>query len=84
MAIISRWFISTATRLANDPRIRERAADVFEKEVKPRAAESWRKAKPKLEATRDELRQMARETDAARNPGAFAARVKKRFIDPKG
>jgi len=84
MAIISRWFISTATRLASDPRVREKAADVFAKEVKPRAAETWRKAKPKLEATRDELKQMASETDATRNPGAFAARVKKRFIDRTG
>lgn len=81
MALISRWFISAATRLASDPRVRTKAAEVFEKEVKPRAAETWRKTKPKLEATRDELTQMARESDAVKNPGAFAARVKKRYID---
>ena len=84
MAIISRWFITTATRLASDPRLRAKAVEVFEKEVKPRAAETWRKAKPKLEATRNELTQMARDTDAVKNPGAFAARIKKRYIDGDG
>lgn len=81
MAIISRWIISTATRLSTDPRVRAKAAEVFEKEVKPRAAETWRKTRPKLEATRDELTQMARDTDARKNPGAFAAKLKKRYID---
>lgn len=80
MAIISR-FISLATRLSADPRVRAKAADVYEKEVKPRAAETWRQAKPKLQAAGKDLRDIARETDARNNPGAFAARVKKRFID---
>ncbi len=84
MAIIGRWFITAATRLTSDPRVRAKAAEVFEKEVRPRAAETWRKTKPKLVATRDELRQMARDTNAAKNPGAFAARVKKRYIDRDG
>jgi hypothetical protein len=78
---IARWFITAATRLTSDPRVRAKAVEVFEKDVRPRAAETWRRTRPKLEAARDELKQMARETDARNNPGAFAARVKKRFID---
>ena len=85
MAIISRWFISAATRLSTDPRVRAKAAELFETEVKPRAAETWQKTRPKIEATRDELKQMARETDARNNPGAFAAALRKRYLDnPKG
>lgn len=83
MALIGRWIISTATRLASDPRVREKAAKVYQKEVKPRAAETWRKAKPKLQAASDDLRTIARETDVRNNPGAFAARVKRRFFDGK-
>ena len=81
MAIINRWLISAAMRLARDPRVQAKAAKVFREEVKPRAADAWRRTKPKLEATRTELHAMARETDARKNPGAFAARLKKRFID---
>lgn len=84
MAMISRWFISAATRLSTDPRVRAKAAELFENEVKPRAAETWRKTRPRIEATRDELKQMARETDARKNPGAFAAAVKKRYLDNSG
>lgn len=83
MALISRWIVSTATRLASDPQVRAKAADLYKQEVKPRAAETWRQARPKLEATRDELADMARETDARRNPGAFAAAVRKRYLDKK-
>jgi hypothetical protein len=81
MAIISRWFISAATRLSTDPRVRAKAAELFETEVKPRAAETWQKTRPKIEATRDELKQMARDTDARNNPGAFAAALRKRYLD---
>jgi hypothetical protein len=81
MAIFNSWFVTAARRLASDPRVREKAAEVYEKEVKPRAANAWRQARPKLEAAGKDLRDIARETDARNNPGAFAARVKKRFID---
>jgi hypothetical protein len=81
MALISRWFISTATRLTRDPRVRAKAAELFHKEVKPRAAETWRKTRPKLQAAGKDLRDIARETDARNNPGLFAAKLKKRFID---
>ena len=81
MALMSRWIMSAATRLASDPRVREKATELYHREVKPRAAETWTKARPKLEATRDELTDMARQTDARRNPGAFAVAVKKRYLD---
>lgn len=84
MAIINRWVISAARRLANDPRMREKAVEIFHKEVKPRAAEAWQKAGPKLAAAGKDIRDIARETDARNNPGAFAARMKKRFIDGGG
>lgn len=81
MALISRWIMSTATRLASDPRVREKAMDVFDKEVRPRATDAWGKTKPRLAATRDEVAEIARKTDARKNPGAFAAAVKKRYLD---
>ncbi|MCP4383378.1 MAG: hypothetical protein GY798_18490 [Hyphomicrobiales bacterium] len=83
MAMMSRWILSAATRLVKDPRVRDKAAEIYQSEVKPRAAETWQKTRPKLEATRDELAEMAKKTDARKNPGAFAAAVKKRYIDGK-
>lgn len=81
MALIGRLLINAARRLGSDPQVRAKAAEVFDKEVKPRAAETWRKTRPKLEAARGDLAKIARETDARNNPGRFAAKVKKRFID---
>jgi len=83
MAILNRWIVTTARRLASDPRVREKAAEVFEKEVKPRAAETWQKTKPKVVAAAKDVRDIARKTDARNNPGAFAALLKRRFIDGK-
>ena len=83
MAIFNRWVITAARRLASDPRAREKAAEIFHKEVKPRAADAWQKTKPKVAAAARDVRDIARKTDARNNPGAFAALLKRRFIDGK-
>ena len=41
-------------KAAADPRVRAKAADVYEREVKPRAKAAWAEAKPRLEAARDD------------------------------
>ena len=81
MVIFRRVLTHAAARLASDPRVRAKAATVLEHEVKPRAAAAWRQTMPKLEAARDELRDIAKETDPRENPRAFAVKVKKRFLD---
>ena len=78
--VLRRLFVDAVARLASDPRVRAKAGDVLAREVRPRAAEAWRRAKPKLEATRDELRDIAAQTDPRENPRAFAAKIKERFL----
>ena len=73
--------IRAAKRVALDPRVRGKAAEVFEREVKPRAKNAWQQAKPKLDAAKDELKDIARESDPRKNPRGFAAKVKERFAD---
>ncbi len=81
MPILGRLLVYAAAKLTSDPRVRAKAADVLEREVKPRAAAAWRRTRPKLEAARDELRDIAEETDPRENPRAFAVKVKKRFLE---
>ena len=70
MTILRHLLITSARRLASDPRLREKAAKVFAGEVKP-----------KLEAARDELEEIAEEVDPRDDPLAFARRLKERFLD---
>lgn len=79
--LIRRLLAQAARQVAADPRVQAKAAQVFETEVKPRAAAAWRQAKPHLDQARDDLRDIARESDPRRNPREFAAKVKARFID---
>ncbi len=81
MPILGRLLVYAAAKLTSDPRVRAKAADVLEREVKPRAAAAWRRTRPKLEAARDELRDIAEETDPRKNPRAFAVKVKERFLE---
>ncbi len=81
MPILGRLLVYAAAKLTSDPRVRAKAADVLEREVKPRAAAAWRRTRPKLEAARDELRDIAEETDPRENPRAFAVKVKERFLE---
>ena len=79
MAILRQLLVHAATKLTSDPRIRAKAADVLEHEVKPRAAVAWSHTRPKLEAARDELRDIAEEI--RENPRAFVVKVKERFLE---
>ena len=80
MAIFPRLLLHAARRLASDPRVRAKAAEVFDKEVKPRAEAAWRRTKPKIDAAKAELRDIAAETDPRKDPRKFARKVKERLL----
>ena len=81
MAIFPRLLLHAARRLASDPRVRAKAAELYDKEVKPRAKAAWRETKPKIEAAKAELRDIAAETDPRENPRKFARKLKERFFE---
>ena len=61
--------------------VKPRATELYEKQVKPRAKEAWRKGKPKLDAAKTDLRDIAHQTDPRKDPRGFAKRVKEQFLD---
>lgn len=79
--MLRRMLFHTARRLASDPRLRAKAAEVLEHEVKPRAEAAWREIKPRLEAAKAELEDVASEADPRESPRKFAAKLKARLID---
>ncbi len=81
MAILPRLLLHAARRLASDPRVRAKAAEVYDKEVKPRAEAAWRRTKPKIDAAKAELRDIAAETDPRKDPRKFARKVKERLLE---
>lgn len=81
MPILRRLMFMAGKQLASDPRARKRAADVYQRQVRPRAEEAYRQARPKWDAARNEVRDAVRENDPRRDPRGFAAGMKRRFID---
>ncbi len=81
MPLLRTLLMRAARRVAADPRVQAKAADLYHREVKPRAEAAWEDAKPKLDAARRDLGEIARETDPRRDPKGFAKKVKQRFID---
>ncbi len=77
----AKWVIK---RLAADPRARAKAAEVFEKEVKPRAEQAWRQGKPRFDAAKRDVQEIAREANPRKDPGRFVAKLKRRFFDRDG
>ena len=69
--------------MAADPRVREKAAELIETEVKPRVRDAWQQAKPRIDAARSDLAQIASETDPREKPKEFAVRVKQRLFTRK-
>lgn len=81
MRLLSQLLWHVAKRIASNPRVRARASEVYEGQVKPRAEAAWRQTKPRLDAAKAELRDIVRETDPRENPRKFVAQVKRRFLD---
>lgn len=71
---------SVARYLASDPRVQAKATKIIENEVKPRAEAAWRETKPKLDAARNELQGIAKETPPLEHPIRFTAKVRDRMV----
>lgn len=80
MALLPRLLIGAARLIASNPRVRAKAADILENQVRPRAAEAWRKTKPRIDAAKAGLRDAAAEADPLKDPRGFAARLKGRIF----
>ena len=76
---IRQLVLYAARRIAADPRVRAKAAEVLENEIKPRAKAVWAETKPKIEAAAAELKDIARETRPLKHPAKFAAKLKERL-----
>ncbi len=83
MVLLNRLLAYAARRIASDPRVQEKAAELVETELKPRAREFGRQAKAKLDVVRDEVKDIARVADPLKDPRAFAAKVKERIKELK-
>ncbi len=79
MIFLRRLLFHAAVRAASDPRLHAKARDLFKSEVRPRAEDAWRRAKPRLDAARSDLRDAAKAADPRQDPGRFAAEVVKRW-----
>jgi len=83
VALIHRLLFHAARRLVTDPRAQEKAAELIETKVKPRVRDGWNQAKPRIDAARSDIAEIASETDPREKPGEFAIQVKQRFFPRK-
>lgn len=75
MTILQRALGLAVRRIVADPRVRAKAAEVVETELRPRIKEAVERARPRLEAARDEVREIAREADPRSDPAGFARKL---------
>ena len=81
--LLRRLLFNAARKVAADPRVRAKAADVFEREVKPRAKAAWAETKPKLDAARDDIKKAAATVDPRSDLAAFAGEIKRRLAQKR-
>ena len=84
LAMLRRLLLRTVWRIASDPRVQAKAAEVYGRDVKPRAKAAWEGAKPKLNAVRDDVKRAADAADPRESPVKFAAELKNRLTKSKG
>ena len=79
--LLRRLLAEAARRVAADPRIQAKAANLYETEVAPRAKTVARETKANYDFARSELADIARETDPLKDPKGFLAKAKRRLYD---
>ena len=60
MTLLRRLVVTAARVLVQNPEARAKAREVLEEEVKPRAKEAWREARPEIERAGRGLKRFAR------------------------
>jgi hypothetical protein len=60
MSLLRRLVVNAARVLVQNPQARAKAREVLEEEVKPRAKEAWREARPEIEKAGRGLKRIAR------------------------
>jgi hypothetical protein len=85
MPRLSRLVAAAARRIAADPRVQAKVAEIVESDIKPKVEEAWRKNKPKLEAKAAELNEQIRKKATRENFEKLAGRLRERLrgTDPR-
>ena len=81
--LLRRLLFNAARKAATHPSVRAKAADVFEREVKPRATAVWAETKPRLDAARDDIKKAAATVDPRDDPAGFAGELKRRLLQKR-
>ncbi len=85
MPIIRQLLMAGVKRALQDPEVRAKAADVAQKEVKPRVEAAARAGKQQFVSAKQDWRQASQEIDPREKPaefaGRFVGRVKRRLLD---
>ena len=81
MALWTKILFHAGKTLASNPELRARAVEAWREDVRPHAEAAWSRAKPKVDATREDIRRIREETPPGQNPGRFAGRVARRLIE---
>ena len=83
LMLLRRLLFHAARKAAADPRVRAKAADVFEREIMPRATAAWSETKPRLDAARDDIKKAAATVDPRSDPAGFAGELKRRIAQKR-
>ena len=81
MLLMRRLLAMAARKVAADPKVQAKAAEVYQTQVKPRAQSAARETKANLDFAKSELSDIARDIDPIKNPRAFLAKAKQRLYD---
>lgn len=85
MSLFSRLVMTGVRRAMQDPRVQAKAAEVAQREVKPRVEAAARAGRDQLGRAAQDWREASQEADPRERPaefaGRFAGRLKRRLLD---
>ena len=70
-----------AKRIATDPRVQQKAASTYEKQIKPVVSDVAERAKRNMDFAAGEIQETIKETQPLKEPGHFIQKVREKLFD---
>ena len=74
---------SIAKRIVTDPRVQQKAASTYERDIRPVVKDATKRMKSNIEFAAEEIRETAKDSHPLKEPGDFIQKVRTKLLDPE-
>ena len=83
MSIVRHLMWNVFKRAAADPRVQQKAASTYERDIRPVVKDATKRMKSNIEFAAEEIRETAKDSHPLTEPGDFIQKIRTKLLDPE-